>query len=141
MDRQSEHPVAPPSDGRSCPLEDLRITVIGGLDRLESRYRGVVESLGGRFSFHSGDCHAGCEVLKNAVCQSDIIVFITRVNSHSALRIVRGLCRKTGKRFTAIRETSPQALTKVLRESALHSVRRDRDSTNFNRVTPIKETN
>jgi hypothetical protein len=118
-DRRLANPAAPPEANCSpCPLDSLRVAVIGGLDRLEPRYRDVVESLGAEFLFHNGDCHARCRILKNVVCQSDIIVFITRVNSHSSLRVVRGLCRKTGKRFAAIRETSPQALTKVLQEVA-----------------------
>jgi hypothetical protein len=52
--------------------------------------------------------------LKSAVCQADLVIFITRVNSHSALQAVKGLCKKTGKQFTALRETSPTALEAVL---------------------------
>jgi hypothetical protein len=102
---------------RSCPLESLRVAVVGGLDRLEAHYRQVVEDLGARFYFHNGDCHGTCDVLQNVICQSDIIVFLTRVNSHAALQVVRGLCRKRGKQFTAIRETSPHALARYLRQS------------------------
>jgi hypothetical protein len=102
----------------SCRLEDQRVAIIGGLDRLEPHYRRVVESFGARFSFHNGDCHGTGRVLRSVVCESDVIVFITRVNSHAALRVVRGLCRKSGRRFTALRETSPQALTRALQEVA-----------------------
>lgn len=116
---QVADPTPQPGVGLSpCPLEDLRVAVVGGLDRLEPHYRRVVEGLGAQFLFHNGDCHGRCRVLKNVVCGSDIIVFVTRVNSHAALRVVRGLCRKSGKRFTAFRETSPVALTRVLREVA-----------------------
>jgi hypothetical protein len=101
-----------------CPLDSLRVAVIGGLDRLEPHYRRAVEALGAEFLFHNGDCHPGSRVLKSVVCQSDIIVFITRLNSHSALQVVRGLCRKSGRRFTAIRETSPTALARALQEVA-----------------------
>jgi hypothetical protein len=97
-----------------CALEAMRVAVIGGLDRLERHYRRVVEGFGGDFLFHNGDCHAGCHSLRNAVWQSDLIVFITRVNSHSALQVVKGLCRRTGKQFLALRETSPSALKAVL---------------------------
>ena len=110
--------VSKSTDCMSCSLNNLRVAVIGGLDRLEPHYRRIVEELGAEFCFHNGDCHGGCQVLKNLVCRSDIILFITRVNSHSALHVVRGLCQKTGKRFTVLRETSPQALAKALPRSA-----------------------
>jgi hypothetical protein len=97
-----------------CPLDAVRVAVIGGLDRLEPHYRRVVEAMGGQFLFHNGDCHGGCHRLKSAVCQADLVIFITRVNSHSALQAVKGLCKKTGKQFTALRETSPAALEAVL---------------------------
>jgi hypothetical protein len=105
-------------DCSPCSLDNLRVAVVGGLDRLEPHYRRIVENLGAQFCFHNGDCHGGSRPLKNVVCQSDIIMFITRVNSHSALHVVKGLCRKTGKRFTVLRETSPHALAKALRRTA-----------------------
>jgi len=101
-----------------CPLEAMRIAVVGGMDRLESRYREVVEDLGGDFVFHNGDCHGGVKRLKNVVCRSDIIVFVTKKNSHAALRAVKGLCKKTGKQFLVLKETGPQALKKALRKTA-----------------------
>ncbi len=102
----------------ACPLNALRVAVVGGLDRLEPRYRQVVEDMGGNFDFHNGDCHGGSQTLKNVVCRSDIIVFVTQLNSHSALHVVKGMCQKTGKRFLALRKTGPQALAEALRQVA-----------------------
>lgn len=48
-------------------LKGLRVAVIGGLDRLETHYRRVVEDLGGQFCFHNGNCRGGCEILKSVV--------------------------------------------------------------------------
>jgi hypothetical protein len=92
----------------------MRVAVIGGLDRLEPHYRRVVEAMGGQFLFHNGNCQGGCHRLRTAVCQADLVIFITRVNSHSALKVVKGLCKKTGRQFMALRETSPTALEAVL---------------------------
>jgi len=105
-------------EGQACPLKALQVAVVGGLDRQEPRYRKIVEQLGGDFVFHNGDCHGGIHTLKNMVCRSDIVVFVTRINSHSALHVVKGLCKKTGKRFVAIRETGPQALADALKRVA-----------------------
>lgn len=98
----------------TCPLNELRIAVVGGLDRLETRYRTIVEGLGGTFMFHSGSCNNGAHMLRNMVCGSDIVVFITSVNSHNAMWIVKAECKKTGKKFTVLKQTSPEALEKKL---------------------------
>ncbi len=97
-----------------CPLEALRIAVVGGLDRLEPRYRDIVERLGGEMLFHTGHCRSGTHTLKNMVCSSDIVVFITSVNSHNAMWVVKAECRKNGKKFTVLKQTSPDALEKTL---------------------------
>jgi len=105
-------------EGEQCPLESLSVAVIGGLDRLEPHYRRVVENMGGEFLFHNGRCKGGGETLKNAVCKSDIVIFFTRINSHSAMHVVKGMCKKTGKRFAALRATSPSALESILQGAA-----------------------
>lgn len=121
MDNQMEQASDMPSCEESlcvqsgdCPLDALRIAVVGGLDRLETRYRKIVERLGGEFVFHNGYCNNGTHTLKNMVCGSDIIVFITSVNSHNAMWTVKAECRKSGKKITILKQTSPDALEKTL---------------------------
>ncbi len=99
----------------ACPLASKRVAIVGGLHRLEPKYKEAVESLGGECLFHGGICQGGSESLKNAVKRSDIVVFITRINSHTALNVVRTICKKTNKRFLAVRETGPQAIAEALR--------------------------
>jgi hypothetical protein len=98
----------------TCPLDALKVAVIGGLERLEPRYQSIVEQLGGEFVFHNGVCKSGVHVLRNIVCNSDIIVFITSVNSHNAMWIVRMECKKFGKKFTVLKQTGPDALKRKL---------------------------
>ena len=50
--------------------------------------------------------------LRNIVCGSDIVVFITSVNSHNAMWTVKAECRKSGNKFTVLKQTSPVALEK-----------------------------
>jgi hypothetical protein len=103
-----------------CPLNALKIAVVGGLDRLEPRYRSIVERLGGQFVFHSGNCNNGTHTLRNIVCGSDIVVFITSVNSHNAMWAVKAECKKSGKKFIALKRTGPEALEyKLLSEMAM----------------------
>ena len=109
---------------KTCPLQALRVAVVGGLDRLEGRYREVVEGLGAEFLFHNGKCQSGSHQLKNLVCSSDIIVFVTSVNSHTAMHVVKGMCKHTGKRFVALRTTGAHALSRALIEESSQPAQR-----------------
>ena len=86
-----------------CTLNHLKVALIGGLDRLENQYRSVFESLGTvRFYFHTGCCNgSGANRLRASAQDADIVVFITRINSHNALSVIKGICRKSGKSFLA----------------------------------------
>ncbi len=86
----------------TCPLEGMKVAVVGGLDRLEPEYRKAVSELGAEFLFHTGRCENGTHVLKNLVCKADIVLYITSINSHGALKAVKGVCKKTGKRFCVV---------------------------------------
>jgi hypothetical protein len=97
-----------------CPLEGMRVAVIGGLDRLEPEYRKTIHDLGADFIFHNGNCSNGQHVLKNVVCKADIVLFITSINSHGALKIVKATCKKTGKQFNVVRHPSANSVYKTL---------------------------
>jgi len=100
---------------RKCPLEGLRVAVVGGIGRMQPVYREVVQQLGAEPLFHDGQVGNGSYKLKNVVCGADIIVFITSVNSHSALSIVKAVCKKQGKKFIALKETGSESLEQILR--------------------------
>jgi hypothetical protein len=100
----------------TCPLEGMHVAVIGGLDRLEPEYRRTIHDLGADFLFHNGDCSNGRHVLKNVVCKADIILFITSINSHGALKVVKATCKKTGKQFKVVRHPSTNSVYKTLSE-------------------------
>ena len=102
----------------NCPLEGLRVAIIGGIARMQPEYRDVVRGLGAESLFHDGEVRNGAYKLKSIVCGADIVVFITSVNSHGALGVVKAVCRKTGKRFIALRETGVESLAKTLRQCA-----------------------
>jgi hypothetical protein len=95
-------------------LENLKVAVIGGLDRLEPKYRKAIESLGGEFMFHTGRCR-NASALKNMVCKSDIVIFVTSINSHNAMHIVKAVCNKSGKKFCFMRGTSPHCLEDAIK--------------------------
>ena len=98
----------------TCPLEGMRVAVIGGLDRLEPEYRKTIHDLGADFIFHNGNCSNGQHVLKNVVCKANIVLFITSINSHGALKVVKATCKKTGKQFNVVRHPSANSVFKTL---------------------------
>lgn len=100
---------------KKCPLEGLRVAVVGGLGRMQPVYREVVRQLGAEALFHDGQVGNGSYKLKNVVCGADIVVFITSINSHSALSIVKAVCKKRGKKFIALKETGSESLEQILR--------------------------
>ncbi len=99
-----------------CPLDGMRVAVIGGLDRLEPEYRKTIHDLGADFIFHNGNCSNGQHVLKNVVCKANIVLFITSINSHGALKVVKATCKKTGKQFNVVRHPSAKSVYKTLLE-------------------------
>jgi hypothetical protein len=103
---------------RDCPLDGLRVAVVGGLSRMQPEYREIVRQLGAEPLFHDGEVRNGSYKLKSLVCGADIVVFITSVNSHGALSVVRAVCKKTGKKFMALKETGSESLEKILRNCA-----------------------
>jgi hypothetical protein len=98
-----------------CPLGGLRVAVVGGLQRMLPVYRKIVSDLGAEFVFHNGRVRNGRYRLRSLVCGADIVVFITSVNSHGALDVVKAACEKTGKQFIASKETGPETLGRLLR--------------------------
>jgi hypothetical protein len=78
-------------------------------------YRKIVSDLGAEFVFHNGRVRNGRYRLRSLVCGADIVVFITSVNSHGALDVVKAACEKTGKQFIASKETGPETLGRLLR--------------------------
>jgi len=102
---------------QGCCLENLKIALIGGLDRLENHYRNAFEEHGAKLFFHPGHCAGGgAGRLRTAACNADIVIFITTVNSHNALQIVKAVCKKSGKRFVVMRETGPERVCRSIVE-------------------------
>ncbi len=112
----SELPSALPLPQSELSLTNARILLVGGLERLREQYRHTFESLGtAEFFFHSGRCDGGgAEQLRFTTKSADIVVFITRVNSHNALNVLRRVCRKNAKRLLTVRETGPEQISRLV---------------------------
>jgi hypothetical protein len=82
-------------------------------------YRQVVRKLGAEFTSHTGKVGKGSCKLKSVVWGADVVVFITSIKSHGALKVAKNTCRRNGKRFLPLRETGVENLERVLRANAV----------------------
>jgi len=81
----------------SCPSFDLcqkRILIVGGIERMESLYRDMVEDLGGRLDYHSGHVKGGARGLEHSVRRADMVLCPVNCNSHAACSLVKKLGKK-----------------------------------------------
>ena len=99
-----------------CPLRGRRVAVIGGLDRLERNYCEVIEQMGGSCLCHTGKVRSGARRLRQIVNKSDVVVFLTPINSHAALNVVKKHCKQCATPFCPLNCTSPAALESHLKE-------------------------
>ncbi len=94
---------------RDCEKVSLcrkRVLVVGGLARMVSFYREIVEKLDGQFDFHDGRCHNGNGVLRQQIQQSDLVICPVDINSHAACLEVKRVCKNSRKDFFMLRKSS-----------------------------------
>lgn len=99
-----------------CLLKGQRVAVIGGLERLEASYRQVIESMGGNCLCHTGNVSSGAHRLRQIVNKSDIVVFLTPINSHGAMSVVKKQCKRCKTPFCPLNGTGASALESHLKE-------------------------
>jgi hypothetical protein len=78
----------------------MRIGIVGGAEKALSRvrYEELARSRGCAVEFHDGHTDGrGSETLRSLVGRCDVVVIVTRVNSHNAVRLARQLIRQHGR--------------------------------------------
>jgi hypothetical protein len=76
----------------------MRIGIVGGLKRLEPVFARMAEAAGHEVLFHSGATTAGgVRALERLVENSDLVLLLTDVNSHGAVRNARPFLRQGGR--------------------------------------------
>ncbi|MBW2039270.1 MAG: DUF2325 domain-containing protein [Deltaproteobacteria bacterium] len=105
-------PVPLPSTIHS--LKGKKVLFIGGLGRMEDRYRQLIESLGGIFEYHSGYYGKGGEALENKVKWADVVLLPVNCVSHFASSIAKRLCKKEDKPFIPLPSAGLTSLYRAL---------------------------
>ncbi len=107
--------------GGGCPAQGLcgrRILIVGGLDRMETGYRSLVQSHGGICEHHNGQVRGGRRRLETSVRRADLVICLADCNSHAACSAVKVLGKKLGKPVRMLGNSSLNSVSEVLRESA-----------------------
>jgi hypothetical protein len=84
----------------TCPSFDLcrkRILIVGGINRMESLYRQLIEENGGIFEYHDGHIKGGKKALENHIKRADIVLCPVNINSHNACSVVKKMGKKHRK--------------------------------------------
>jgi hypothetical protein len=105
-------------DAKEEFLQGRRVAIIGGLERLEHRYRELIEGLGGSCLFSAGHTKSGGREFRKIVKKSDLVVCITAINSHGAMKVIKKQCKLCRKPFCPLKGTSVGSLEIMLNQYA-----------------------
>lgn len=101
----------------SCPSFDLckkRILIVGGMTRIKSLYRELIENSGGIFEYHDGYMKNGVRQLEQRLRRADVVVCPVNCNSHAACSIVKNLAKKHNKTAHMLTNFSLNAVSRVI---------------------------
>jgi hypothetical protein len=105
---------------KDCPSFDLckkRILIIGGITRMESLYRDMIEGHGGFFEYHNGYVKKGpngAKRLESRLAKSDIIICPVNCNSHAACIMVKNLCKKHKKKVHMLSSFGLSSVSRII---------------------------
>lgn len=103
----------------NCPAFDLcrkRILIVGGLARMESLYRELIEGSGGIFEYHDGHVKNGAKMLECRLKRADVVLCPVSCNSHTACSLVKNLGKKYKKPVYMLPNSSLSTVSKVIWE-------------------------
>jgi hypothetical protein len=101
----------------NCPSFDLcrkRILIVGGISRMESLYRDLIERSGGILEYHNGHMKNGTRLLESRLRRADLVLCPVSCNSHTACSVVKNLAKKHRKTVHMLANSSLQTISKAI---------------------------
>ncbi len=93
----------------------MRISVVGGVERMEPRLQSVARSAGHELEFHAGHTSGTSTArLKSMIERSDLVLIVTEVNSHSAVLSARDIATRSGRPLQILRRLGTSQLKALL---------------------------
>jgi len=95
----------------------MRIGVIGGLDRNVASLQALAENLGHEVGFNTGVMAgpASSAALRSLVARSELVVIVTDINSHNAVRAARREARLRHRALKIVRKLGATQFAALLR--------------------------
>jgi hypothetical protein len=95
---------------------DMRIGIVGGLDRNARELEEVARRRGHELETHTGVIagKAAAEGLRALVARSDLVLILTDVNSHNGVRLARRTARALHRPVRILRRLGPSHLAAYL---------------------------
>ena len=82
----------------------MRVGIIGGKELSSTRYEEVAAAVGCKVEFHDGHMAGrGTAALDALVQRCDLIVIVTQINSHAAVRRAQKFCRRERRPVLIVR--------------------------------------
>lgn len=100
-----------------CPAFDLcrkRILIVGGISRMESLYRDLIEGSGGILEYHDGYMKNGTRQLESRLKRADLVLCPVSCNSHTACSVVKNLAKKHRKTVHMLANSSLQTISRAI---------------------------
>jgi hypothetical protein len=111
------------------------VLYVGGRQRQVLHLRKIAQECGADFLHHDGGIEEASGLLPSLVAQADAIMFPVDCVSHSAVTVLKKLCRQMGKPYRPLRSSGLSSFAAALSQfsagSKLHGV-----STSFHRTAP-----
>jgi Uncharacterized protein conserved in bacteria (DUF2325) len=101
----------------ACPSYDLcqrRVLMVGGLTKMASLYRQVIEGCNGIFEYHDGYMQKGVKNLEIRLKRADMVLCPVTCNSHGACALVKKLGKKHKKPVRLLASSSLSAVGEAL---------------------------
>jgi hypothetical protein len=95
------------ADIRAVPATGLTFLYVGGRPSQVGRLRRLAERAGAVFLYHDGGLEEREGLLPGLVSRADAVLFPVDCISHTAMLLVKRLCRQAAKRFVPLRSAGP----------------------------------
>jgi hypothetical protein len=96
----------------------MRIGIVGGLERSAPDLKSIARASGHDLELHTGGLAgpASAGGLRALVTRSDLVIVLTDVNSHNAVRMARRQARDSGVPLRLLRRLGATQFTALLRD-------------------------
>lgn len=98
----------------------MRIGIVGGFDRDEQSYERLARDHGHEVEHHDGDMRGTAPAaLARLVERADLVVIVTEVNSHNAVRAARKLLRTSRRPTVLVRKLGSSRFVALMEAHAV----------------------